>query len=304
MSDAAAGTIRDRGYQRYEGARTPGRGVIGAIMRRMLRSTVRQPWVLVMLIFSSFPVLIWAVYVVMRSYFTSALSGVAEGAEQAASSFLSPNASLLNLGIKPYGVLLIAFLMAMFAGAGAIADDRRLGTLPFYLSRPLDRVQYLAGKVLTVVTLVAFTTVGPLVLLSLVQVAVAKDRGDVLRSVALVPASALFGAIEAVLFALPAVVVSSLVRSRGFAQALYAAIVLLPWMLRGWLTSTLRASWPGVIAIPSQIESVGHFLLRVPTDEMARVLPAWMALGAVIAVCVGSGYLLMRQMKRFESGVS
>ena len=41
---------------------------------------------------------------------------------------------------------LFVFFVTIFVGAGLIANDRRANALQIYLSKPLLRIEYIAGK--------------------------------------------------------------------------------------------------------------------------------------------------------------
>src|SRR6185369_13410879 len=51
-------SIRDRGYQGYQGARTPALRRWTVVLRETLRMTAKQPWVIAILIIAVFPPLI------------------------------------------------------------------------------------------------------------------------------------------------------------------------------------------------------------------------------------------------------
>lgn len=56
-------------------------------------------------------------------------------------------------------------LICVFGGSGLIADDLKNNALQLYLSKPLTRLDYLAGKFAIVMLLTAFVTIGPGILL-------------------------------------------------------------------------------------------------------------------------------------------
>src|SRR5918999_2990856 len=63
----------------------------------------------------------------------------------------------------------LVFFLTVYVGSGLIADDLRANALQLYLSRPITRTQYIAGKAAIVMaTLAAVTVVPGLLLLLLV----------------------------------------------------------------------------------------------------------------------------------------
>ena len=77
----------------------------------------------------------------------------------------------------PWGTMTLAFLIALFAGAGQVADDTRAGAFQFYFARPVTRDQYLVGKVMPVVVLTMFIALVPALLLSLLRLALLPSGG-------------------------------------------------------------------------------------------------------------------------------
>src|SRR5205823_5365923 len=91
--------------------------------------------------------------------------------------FAAPDDYVFDVMCGPTATLL-TFLMAMFAGGGAIADDTRAGSFQFYFARPVTREQYLVGKLIPPVVLIAVVAVGPAFLLALLRVALSKDMPE------------------------------------------------------------------------------------------------------------------------------
>ncbi len=103
---------------------------IAAIARRELREAVRSRWFL-----------LYTVAFAALGLGVSYLSAASAGGSGLA-SFGRTTAGLINL------VLLVVPLMALTAGAGAIASDRERGMLAYLLAQPVTRVEVLLGKYL------------------------------------------------------------------------------------------------------------------------------------------------------------
>ncbi len=63
------------------------------------------------------------------------------------------------------GQQIVVMILLAFSGSLLVGADFRLKTLPFYLSRRIDRRHYIVGKLLAVSTLVAILTILPALLL-------------------------------------------------------------------------------------------------------------------------------------------
>ena len=52
------------------------------------------------------------------------------------------------------------FFVTIYVGAGLIANDRRANALQIYLSKPLMRTEYIAGKAAVLFAFLLFVTLG------------------------------------------------------------------------------------------------------------------------------------------------
>jgi ABC-2 type transport system permease protein len=289
-------SIRDRGYKPYDGQFTPLARRWSVVARHSLRMTLKQPWVIAILILSVFPALIGGVLMYIAAKMWSQVPP-----ELAAQQGVSdPGQYVYFFLVKWYGAPVQAFLMAMFAGGGAIADDARQGAFQFYFARPISREQYLVGKTLPVVTVVAIVSLVPSLLLAVVRLAVARDGGDVAHQLVLILQAVALGGIEAVAVGVPVVALSSISKGRGYAQGAFAALFLLPYIVGGIFVSITRNPWPALLSVPAQLESIGAriFAHEIPPDE--RALPFWAAVAVMVAMLAGSIALLRARLRAAE----
>jgi len=296
-------SIRDRGYQRYEGERTPPLGRWAVVLRHSLRMTAKQPWVVAIMIISAFPPLVGAglMYLSIKAL-AAFLAQIPP--DQIDPSKLPPDPALwvLHIQTTSYWVVpLLAMLMAMFAGGSAIADDMRFGAFQFYFARPVSREQYLIGKLVPVVLLVFIVSFVPSLILTLVRISMFRAGMDSLGQMMLLPLRALaLSLIHAVLLGVPAVALSSLSKRRGLVQGGFAALYGLPWIL-GWiLTRITRSAWPSVLSIPAQLESLGAMIFGYKAQPDERMLPWLAALIVSGAIVTGSAVLLRSRLAAVE----
>src|SRR5919106_1096341 len=107
----------------------------------------------------------------------------------------------------------LIFFLTVYAGSGLIADDIRANALQLYLSRPITRTQYIAGKAAIVMaTLAAVTWVPALLLLFLVP-AFAGSMTFVRQNLSLIPSISAYSVMHITLAALLILALSSLSKS-------------------------------------------------------------------------------------------
>jgi ABC-type transport system involved in multi-copper enzyme maturation permease subunit len=282
------GTILDRGYSAYAGRYTPDASRWKVIASRTLRMSARQWWAILLLIATVIPLLVAAVRMwIMSKLFAMAPPGVAVE---------SPDTYIM----LPWGTMTLAFLIALFAGAGQVADDTRAGAFQFYFARPVTRDQYLAGKVVPVVVLTMFIALMPALLLSLLRLALLPNGDEVLKKLPLVGATLIIGTVEALALAIPAVAISSLSRRRAYVQGGYAILFLLPWVVGNIFVKVTRSAWPSELSVPSHLENLARFVYRMPLPEGEWALPVWVSAAFLSLLIAGSLALLRKRLSAVE----
>ncbi len=289
---AKEGVIVDRGYQPYRGAYTPAAGRWQVIAARTLKLAARQWWAILLLIAVVLPMLGAAVVMWIHSKLAAmAPPGVAVE---------PPDVYVSWLATSPWGTLLIGFVLALFAGGAQVADDARAGAFQFYFARPVTREQYLVGKLVPVVALTMFVCLLPPLLLALLRLALLPSAAEVVKKLPLVGASIVFGAVEAVVLAVPAVAFSSLSRSRAAVQGGWAALFLLPWVVGEIFVQRTRSPWPALLSIPAHLDNLARVLFRLPPPEEAHLMPAWVSALFLAALVAGALALLRRRLAAVE----
>ena len=140
--------IHDQGYRRYEGRRRPIGTAWWVIARQQMRAILSQKRYLGLLLLAWIPFVARVVQIYLAANFQQA-------------SFLATSAQLFRGFLDQQS--LFVFLLIVGA-AGAIADDRRANALQVYLSKPLTRVEYIAGKLFAPLAFVLGITLLPAVL--------------------------------------------------------------------------------------------------------------------------------------------
>lgn len=196
-------------------------------------------------------------------------------------------------------------LLALFVGAGLVAEDLRTRALPLYLVRALTPVDYWLGKLLIPVSVIATSYVAPLLFLVLFGVLL-RPSDEILGFAAeqgrLTVAVLAHGLLTGLTYGSLMLLVSTLAGRRIGALLLGAAVVYGGEMLRVTLG---RQSIPGrdywrALALPSD--------LRVVFNEIAGIPPRWagwsprvaFALVAVGVVIVVGALVVLRRARSVE----
>ena len=273
--DSPSPTIHDLGYRRYHGPRTPHTRRYIAVLRLSLRQSMK--WWLWLIV--SFAVAQVAVFAAVM-YFLGRAAAIPDAGLSA--DAIKPDFLVLKLLTEWYGVIPLTFLVGLFAGGPAIADDARTGGFQFYFSRPVSKEHYLLGKLLAVCGLTCLISSGPVVLLCLVRVAMVPPN-LIAATLLLLARGVLVGLIVGITLAVPVVALSSLSSSRGIVQGGWAAVFLLSWVVGRIVASLTSSPWPALISLPTDLHVVAAAIFGERLPDSVPVWSAALFLGALIA---------------------
>jgi ABC-2 type transport system permease protein len=274
--------IHDQGYRHYTGERSlHGRGW-WVIARAGLLDRLRERRFLGLLLFA------WSLFAVhaVQIYL---------GQTIVRASFFAPTEQTFRTFLSQQR--LFVFFITIYAGAGLIASDRQSHALQLYLSKPITRNDYIAGKLLTLAIFLAAVTWLPAMLLLALQVLFSGSLDFVSEHPRLVPAITVAAALQVALAVMTMVALSSLSRSRRFAAMLYAGLVI----FTGAIERVLR----GATGHPAWVLVSPENTLQVVNDAMFGALPrdtippglAVAALAVLLAACI---FVLERRVRAVD----
>ena len=262
--------IHDQGYRRYAGERT-GRdrrwlviaraGIVERLRERRFLALMLLAWVLF---------IVRAVQLYIGTTFVRA-------------SFLAPSDETFHSFLNQQR--LFVFFITIYAGAGLIASDRQANALQLYLSKPIARLDYIAGKLATLaVFLVAVTWVPAMTLLAL-QVLFSGSLEFVSGHPRLVPAITITSALQVALASMTMLALSSLSRSRRFAAMLYALVAIFAGAVERVLEAATGAAAWVLLSPQNTLAVVTDALFGVESGAEISVAVALIAILGLLGVC-------------------
>lgn len=273
--------IHDQGYRRYEGRKRPIGTAWWVIARQQIRTVLSQKRYVVLLLVAWVPFLARCVQIYLAANFQQA-------------AFLATSAQLFRSFLDQQGL----FVFLLIVGAsGAIADDRRASALQLYLSKPLTRVEYIAGKLFAPLAFVLGVTLLPAVLLLLVHVAFAGSLMFVVRNLYLLPAILLYSVSLALVGTFTMVALSSLSKSRRFTALTFTGLFFFTTAMYQALQRITGSRLWALISPRDMLSVIGDAAFRMPG---ARALPLWAALLGVTAIVGLSVLVLERRIRGVE----
>jgi ABC-2 type transport system permease protein len=275
--------IHDQSYRRYAGGRTsPGMGWT-VIAWAGIRTMIRKRLFLGLLIFAWIPFVVRAVQIY-----------VAENFAQAA--ILAPTAETFREFLDQQDFFV--FILAIYAGAGLIANDHRANALQIYLSKPLLRAEYIAGKAAILFTFVMLVTWLPAILLLFIQVMFAGSFEFMSKNLFLFPAITVASLLEVLLVTFTMLAMSSLSKSSRYVGILFAGIVFFTDAIYGATYAITGGSTSlSYLSVRANIDQVVDVVFRVTPRY---VTPWQLSLTVVIGLIVLSISVLERRVRGVE----
>ncbi|HVC19119.1 MAG TPA: ABC-2 transporter permease [Vicinamibacterales bacterium] len=263
--------IHDQGYRRYGGHREPHGTAWTVIAMAGLRAVFRRRALLAVLLFAWAPFFVRAVQIYAAANFPQA-------------KFLAPTADTFRQFLQQQGIFV--FVVSVFVGAGLIANDRRANALQLYLSKPLTRADYVAGKAAILASLLLFVTWVPALLLLVVQMAFAGNLTFLRDHLYLFPAVTVFAFLEVTMITFAMLALSSLSRNSRFVGIMYTAFLFFSQAIVAVLavvTGGTSLSW---ISFSADLTQIGDAIFHLPLHyDMPWPVALLMVLGLMAASC-------------------
>ena len=274
--------IHDQSYRRYRGKRESARSAWTVIALSGITSLVKKRSFIGLIIFAWIPFIVRAVQIYVSSNVPQA-------------AILAPKAETYRQFFEQQGIFV--FFVTIWVGAGLIANDRKANALQIYLSKPLTRAEYVAGKMAILVVFLLLVTWVPGLLLLLLQGLFAGSFQFVRDNAFLVPAITLFSLVQVLIASLTMLALSSLSNSSRFVAVMYTGAMLFSEavfnVLRG-ITGSTAMSW---LSFPASLNQVGDIIFRMKPRYDTPPLVSLIVLLAVVAVSIS---VLERKVRGVE----
>jgi len=274
--------IHDQSYRHFEGAKAPPGQAWLVIAKAGIMTMIRKRMFLGLLLMSWFPFVGRAAQI----YFTVNFPQVA---------MFAPTAQTFRDFLAQQD--LFVFIMTIYAGAGLIANDRRANALQIYLSKPLGRAEYIAGKAAVLFFFLMLITWAPGILLLLVQVMFAGSFQFLRANLFLFPAITVASLLQVLLATFTMLALSSLSKSSRYVSILYAGVLFFTaaiYQVLYAITGSSTFSWISPVTSLAQV-----------VDVVFRIVPRYMtpwqvSLIVIIGLIVLSISILERRVRGVE----
>jgi ABC-2 type transport system permease protein len=274
--------IHDQTYRRYAGPRDHAGQAWMVIALTGIRTIIRKRLFLGLLLLAWIPFVVGAVIVYLNASF--------------------PQFTLLSMTAQRFRDFLgtqdfFVFVITVWVGAGLIASDKRANALQIYLSKPLTRTEYIAGKLVILGAFLLLVTWVPAILLLLLQVAFSGSFSFLRQNLYLFPAVTVFAFLQVLLAAFTMLALSSLSKSSRYAAILYAGAYWFSYAVFDVIyaiTGSTRLSW---LSLPGNLNQIGDIIFRLQPRYSTPALGSLLAMVVVIGVAI---WVLERQVRGVE----
>lgn len=191
----------------------------------------------------------------------------------------------------------LVFFLTVYVGSGLIADDIRANALQLYLSRPITRTQYIAGKAAILMGALSAVTFVPAMLLLLLVPAFAGRMTFLWDNFSLFASISAYSVIQITLSAFLILALSSLSKSRWFVAILYAGLAFFTHAVFGVLGAALPGSAFSWVSIFANVRQVGDVLFRLPPRHDTHPL---ISAGVIVLIIAASAAVLRRRIRAIE----
>jgi len=191
----------------------------------------------------------------------------------------------------------IVFFITVYAGSGLIADDIRANALQLYLSRPVTRTQYVAGKAAILVAALAAVTLVPGLLLLLLVPAFAGSMTFLVDNLTLVASIVAYSIVQITVSVFLILALSSLSKSRWFVAILYAGLAFFTHAVFGVIGAAIPGSAFSWVSIFANVRQVGDVLFRMPPRHDTHPL---VSAAVIVIIVTASAFVLRRRIRAIE----
>ena len=261
--------IHDQSYRHYTGQRSPKGRAWTVIANAGVRNMLGKKAFLGLLILAWLPFVVRSVQLYLSANFPQM-------------SIISPSAQLFRDFLEQQGAFV--FFITIFTGAGLVANDMRANALQIYLAKPLDRLEYIAGKFAVVAFFLLLTTWLPAMMLVLMQIVFAGNLTFISANFYVLPAICVYTGIETIVLGLIMLALSSLSKSARFVGIMYAGIILFTQALYGVVVAVTRNSGFSWMSPSSNLILIGDLIFRLPGRYQASGLVTTIALLVTIGL--------------------
>lgn len=190
--------------------------------------------------------------------------------------------------------IMMAIILTLFTGAEQISNDMKFKSFTLYLSRPLNRMDYILGKYSIVMFYYLLFTIPPTLLLILFKMLFAGSFSVSLQALAGV---ALFPAVTSLYLASIIILLSALSPSGRLVKIMFFIIYMMSQPIAELFKHIFSNKYFSLLSMTQNLQLFGDFLFNPGTDF--NILGMWAGV-CMLAASVLFFAIIMFRIKRVE----
>lgn len=275
--------IHDQSYRHYQGTRQPLGRAWTVIMWAGVRQMLARRAFLGLMLVAWIPFLVRAVQI------------YAVTAYPQAGQVLPVDAKMFQTFVETQSVF--AFFITIYVGAGLIANDRRANALQVYLSKPLMRTEYIAGKLAILMLFLFEATLLPALLLVVLEIVFSGNLAFLRGNPQVIPAIVVTCLVRVIVGSFTMLALSALSKSTRYVAILYTGVLFFSEAVYGvltFVTATTRVAW---VSLGGNFDVLADAVFRQPARYETPVLVSVLVLIGLVVVSIS---VLERRVRGVE----
>ena len=286
-----SGTIHDLGYKRYLGTRLASSTRWLVVMRNHIAHAWKTWWR-----FKSTLGLAVIVTVIAGGVMFLLQDRAVKGVVLPSGIAATLTDGALPRSIQWYSR--VAFLVSLTIGARVVAGDMKSGAFTFYFARSVRPRDYVLGKVVGQMLLVAMIFVAGPLMLAIARLGLADSTDNLIELLPVLPKAIAIGILGTLAFACVPLGFSAIVQNPRYAMAMWASYYLIVGGM-AWVVSRVTDSGVAALDIAASLDRVAFWLfdLELVYGRAKRIDP-YVALASLLVHAAIGVLLVVWQVRR------
>ena len=257
-------SVFDRSYRRYSGELKGRWARIWAIATSTFRVQFSGKKIIFLLILCNLPVISFTLMITFMAIFSPAL--VTSFILEMFGTVDVAMYTVINFTFNP-GLIFLPIVFVCALNAGTIANDKKHNSLALYLAKPIDRIDYIIGKAISIYMVSAFVTLIPWLVFMIAFTLLMGISGSAFIDTLWVYLSTAASALLVILFLGSIVLMFSAMSNQSVLAGILSILVLfLPSLITGVIASVpdLNVDWLNYFSISALLSSSIHVIFGLP----------------------------------------
>ncbi|TET29233.1 MAG: hypothetical protein E3J70_07420 [Candidatus Heimdallarchaeota archaeon] len=260
-------SVFDRSYRRYTGELKGRWSRIWAITTSTFRVQFSGKKIIFLLILCNLPVISFTLMITFMAIFSPAM--VTSFILDIFGTVDVAMYTVINFTFNP-GLIFLPIVFICALNAGTIANDKKHNSLALYMAKPIDRIDYIIGKALSIYMVSSFVTLIPWLVFMIAFTLLMGISGSQFIDTLWVYLSTAASALLVILFLGSVVLMFSAMSNQSVLAGILSILILfLPSLITGVIASVpeLSVDWLNYFSISALLTASIHVIFGLPEFE-------------------------------------